>query len=220
MGVELRISNDTAWDIAAGIVSGPIISALILLIPLGMITASVIVIDPSFVAYEFLPEEILAIPWIICSIIISFSNARAAYLIGTANAPSTTYYVKTPIFFVDVNKRGLSDEFPGRNFCEQIYKTIKTNFDDYIITLPLHEDYSWSFLISKNENCLIFISIYFLGNDVRNPHIEEFEISIQYQAPISPLLRLKFKPDQNLMRDVNSIFVQFLNNNNLKYSHE
>lgn len=190
------------------------------LIPLGMITASVIVIDPSFVAYEFLPEELLLIPWLFCSIIISFSNTRSAYLIGTSETPFTSFYIKTFIYFVEVSERFDSDEFPGRKLCYSIHDFLKSNIYDYIISTPLHEDDSWSFFISNDNFCTISVSIYFLGNEDENPHIEEFEISIQYTPPLNPLKRLKFTPDHILMKQIKDKVVEFMFKNKINYSIE
>jgi hypothetical protein len=92
------ISRLFTFDILVSFISGPLIATLLLLIPLGVLIGLFEVIDPAFVAYEFIPEEILFFPWLFLCITISFINIRATYLLGLLDKSSVFYLLRTDKF--------------------------------------------------------------------------------------------------------------------------
>jgi len=61
-------------NILLGLLSGPLLAALILLVPMGILTGLSVVLDPSLAMYEFVPEEALVVPFTILAVLISAAN--------------------------------------------------------------------------------------------------------------------------------------------------
>ena len=202
MKIRKFISDIVNFDIFLGIISGPIISTLVLLLPFGILVGLFEVLDPAFVAYEYLPEEILFFPWLIILIIISAINTRVAYLMRKLDISSRVYFLNTDKFFMRPEDRLEEDEYPGRLICNEFYRFVKKSVSDISCTIPEHRDYGWSFQFDKDINSIIEISFALVGFSDKNPHLEEYEISIDYLPPLNPFYRISFLPNPVYQEEV------------------
>ena len=198
------------FNIFLGLVSGPIVSTLLMLLPLGVLIGLFEVIDPAFVAYEYVPEEILFIPWILIMLFISFVNTRAAYLLNNFDNNSAAYMIQTDKFYTPSEKRIDHDEFPGKIICCAFKTFLTTVLPDLSCSEPYHKDYGWSFLVDKDENSLIETTFAFAGIDDLNPHIEIYEITIDYSPPLNPFYLASFSPNAICFNQINDALKDFM----------
>lgn len=209
------LSSILNLDIFLGLISGPIVSTLLMLLPLGVLIGLFEVLDPSFVAYEYVPEEILFIPWIIVMVFISFVNTRAAYLLNKIDRLSAAYIIQTDKFYTPPEKRIDQDEFPGKSICIAFQAFINAVLPDLSSAAPYHKDYGWSILIDEDENSLIETTFAFAGMDDLNPHIEIYEFTIDYSTPLNPFYLASFSPNLLYYNQLNDAFKAFVATNGI-----
>ena len=209
------IRNIVNFDIFLGLISGPIVSTLLMLLPLGVLVGLFEVLDPAFVAYEYIPEEILFIPWALLMIFISFVNTRASYLLHKIHGTSTTYLIQTDKYFNPTNTRLEQDEFPGQIICLSFQLYLNSILPDFSNNPPYHKDYGWSILADKDENSLIEITFAFSGIDQIDPHIEIYEISIDYLPPFNPFSLVNFAPNTIYYSLIHDALESFMKNHGI-----
>lgn len=212
-----RILN---FDILLALISGPIVSTLVMLIPLGVLVGLFEVIDPAFVAYEYVPEEILFIPWILGVIFISYVNTRATYLLNNLESASTSYIIETGLFYTPPEDRFELDEFPGKTICNEFKSFMIKILPGASCSMPSHKDYGWSFTINNDINSMIEITFSFIGIDELNPHIEKYEVTIDFSPPLNPFHRVSFSPDVSTYEKVLDALKAFLSTNGIDIRQE
>lgn len=190
------------FDIFMSLISGPLIATLLMLIPLGVLIGLFEVIDPAFVAYEFIPEEILFIPWLFLCIIISVVNVRAAYLLSLLDISSALYLLPSDQFFTPPEDRIDLDEYPGRHLSTTFRSFILNEIPSLSCHMPKHKDYGWSMLFDNDINSVIEVSFALIGIDELNPHLEEYEVSIDYVVPLNPFFRISFNPNKEYFEQI------------------
>lgn len=203
------------FDIFMSIISGPIIATLLMLIPLGILIGFFEVIDPAFVAYEFIPEEILFVPWLFLCIFISAINARITYLLKLLDRSSVVYVIRTDCFFKPLEDRLTLDEFPGKFISTEYRSFVLHEMPDTSCSTPIHKDYGWSLLFDNDVNSVIEISFALTGIDESNPHLEEYEISIDYVVPSNPSFRISFLPNPEYFEQINHCLENFMSSHGI-----
>lgn len=204
------ISRLFTFDILVSFISGPLIATLLLLIPLGVLIGLFEVIDPAFVAYEFIPEEILFFPWLFLCITISFINIRATYLLRLLDKSSVFYLLRTDKFYTAPEDRLDLDEYPGKFLSNQFRSFIINEMSYYSCSMPIHKDYGWSLLFDNDINSVVEVSFALTGIDELNPHIEEYEISIDYIVPFNPSFRISFSPNEEYFGKIVHLLNRFM----------
>lgn len=198
------------FDIFVSLISGPILATLIMLLPLGVLIGLFEVIDPAFVAYEYIPEEILFIPWLFLCIFISAINVRSTYLLSLLDRSTVLYLIRTDRFFAAPEERQGMDEYPGRYLSTEFRSYITHEVPDISCSMPVHNDYGWSLLFDNDVNSVIETSFALTGIDESNPHVEEYEISIDYIVPSNPSFRISFSPNQEYFDKINHYLEHFM----------
>jgi len=205
-----------SFDTIMSFASGPIIATLIMLIPLGMLIGFFEAIDPAFVAYEFIPEEILFFPWVVLSIFISAINVRTSYLLKILDRSSLVYKIHTDRFFTPPEDRLTLDEFPGKIISSEFRSFVIHEMPNTSCSMPIHKDYGWTLLFDNDVNSVIEISFALTGIDESNPHLEEYEISIDYVVPSNPSFRISFLPNPDYFDQINDFLVTFMSSNDIE----
>lgn len=208
------------FDIFMSFISGPIIATLLMLIPLGILIGFFEVIDPAFVAYEFMPEEILFIPWLFICIFISVINVRITFLLKLLDRSSLVYVIQTDSFFTPLEDRLTLDEFPGKFISTEYRSFVLHEMPDTSCSTPLHKDYGWSLLFDNDVNSVIEISFALTGIDESNPHLEEYEISIDYVVPSNPSFRISFLPNPDYFEQINHSLERFMSSHGIELRAE
>lgn len=216
MNVARKLNNIFNFDILLALISGPIVSTLLMLIPLGVLIGLFEVIDPAFVAYEYVPEEILFIPWIIVLLFISFVNLRSTYLLKGLDRPSSTYEIATNLFYTPPEDRFDLDEYPGKNICNEYKSYLIVTVPDVSCSEVSHKEYGWCFVIDNDVNSIIEVSFSFAGIDELNPRVEKYEITIDYLPPLNPFYRISFSPNVSTYAEIDDALKSFLSGNGIQ----
>jgi hypothetical protein len=214
------LKNIFNFDIFLALISGPIVSTLLMLIPLGVLIGLFEVIDPAFVAYEYVPEEILFIPWIITLIFISFVNLRSTYLLKSLDRPTSTYVIDTSLFYTPPEERYDVDEYPGKSICNEFKSYLLKILPDASCSVTSHKEYGWSFLVDTDINSIIEVSFSFAGIDELNPRVEKYEITIDYSPPLNPFYRISFSPNVSNYAKIDESLKSFMSKNGIPLGQE
>jgi len=220
MNFGRKLKNIFNFDILLALISGPIVSTLLMLVPLGVLIGLFEVIDPAFVAYEYVPEEILFVPWIIVLMFISFVNLRSTYLLKGLDRPSSTYVVDTSLFYTPPEDRFDLDEYPGKNICTEFKSYIFKTLPDISCSEVSHKEYGWCFVVDNDINSIIEVSFSFAGIDELNPRVEKYEITIDYLPPFNPLYRISFSPNESIYSQIDDGLKSFMSVNGIKLGQE
>ena len=196
------LSSILNFDIFMSFISGPIIATLLMLIPLGVLIGLFEVMDPAFVAYEYIPEEILFIPWFFLCIFISFINIRSTYLLSLLDRSTVLYLIRTDHFFAAPEERLSMDEYPGRCLSGEFHAYIMNKFPGLSCSIPVHKDYGWSILFDNDLNSVVEVSFALTDIDESNPHLEEYEISVDFIVPLNPTFRISFNPNADYFEKI------------------
>ena len=220
MNFAKTVKNIFNFDILLALISGPIVSTLLMLLPLGVLIGLFEVIDPAFVAYEYVPEEILFIPWIISLIFISFVNLRSTYLLKGLDRPTSTYIIDTNLFYTPPEDRFDLDEYPGKNICNEFKSYLTKTVPDMSCSGLSHKEYGWSFVVDNDINSIIEISFSFAGIDELNPRVEKYEITIDYSPPLNPFYRISFSPNVSTYAKIDDALKSFMSRNGIQLKQE
>ena len=214
MANDYRLIN---WKILGAVISGPIYAAILLLIPFGMLTAISVVMDPGFVIYEFLPEELLFIPWLVLSIIISSGNIRISNIFNNVSAKNK---------IITISDTYKSDHFQSKdngilqNLAQDIYLKLKKSSLKDIKSLQIKErDYGLDVVIEDHDSQIIAIA---LSSSFVEPSLSKkmnliIELLISFEPPFFPWKRIKYNANIALKLKIESIIVNLLNDLNYTY---
>lgn len=214
------ITNILNIDILLALISGPVVSTLLMLIPLGILIGLFEVLDPAFVAYEYVPEEILFIPWIMILLFISFVNVRAVYLLKNLERASSSYMLETTLFYTPPEDRLDQDEYPGKLICREFQLYLMNMFPDFSCSITSHKDYGWAFTVDTDINSMIEISFSFAGINESQPNKEKYEVTIDYSPPLNPFYRISFSPNVSTYDKVHGALIKFMSKNEIELKSE
>ena len=216
MGRAQKIQN-----ILLGLVSGPLLAALILLVPLGILTGLSVVLDPSLAMYEFVPEEALVVPFIILAVLISAANVRLAVVMARDRGVGRIIRATTDRYADDPSGAQNVHGHPGCALAED-FKGFLAQHEDKAVSLgePTGEDYGWGFWVGEKELSPLWVAIAHVGRANEEERAEEYIVAITLEPPILPWRRLTYKPDFALRDKIALRLTEFLTSKNIPFVTE
>ncbi len=238
-GIESHRPPHLFWDIVLGLVSGPIVAALLLLIPLGALTGLTVALDPNLDIYEFAPEEELLVPWAILAAMISIANIHVALVNAAVSRPSQIFTIRTEKYRATSTGGETPTERPqeremfsvhagmdtgwrhGRHLVDDMVAFISARKpEDVEISAPEAEDYGWSFTIGTKSLYPLQVAISFVDVVDHVREIEEYELSVDFDPPLLPWKRFSYRPDVDLRDRVEAHITEFLTSQGVSFTAE
>ena len=216
----MRKYNKINLRIIEALISGPFYAAILLIIPFGMLTAISVVMDPGFVIYEFLPEELLFIPWVIISIFISLGNIRVSRICGSAFGKKRIITIKNinTENYIRSNSNNIIE-----NIAHDIYVCIKKTKLNQIRSLTNRDrEYGIEIIIEDalNEIISIAVSSASPSSSRINGNNLIVELLVSFEPPLFPWNRIKYNGNIELKHQVEMEIEDFLQKRQLNYSSE
>lgn len=204
--------------VLAGLASGPILAALILLVPLGVLTGLNVALDPSLAIDEFAPEEELFVPFILLSVLISVGNARLAWVMSRESEPERLYKVTTERFLADPSSEMHMHGHRGRQLAAD-FKTFLAGSDDGTLNFGelVEEDYGWKFSINRKDFSELWIRIAHVRQPAGDKKSDHYVLTVAFEPPFLPWRRLAYEPDFPLHHEAERQLVKFLRINDLPF---
>jgi hypothetical protein len=205
-------------SVLAGVLSGPLLSALLLLVPLGVLTGLNVALDPSLAIDEFAPEEELFIPFIFIAIFISAANGRFAWVMSGDTVPARIFEVTSGRYLDDPSGSLHPHGHRGRQLLLDFIAFL-ANPPELSVTVdePVAEDYGWKFSIRRDGFSPIWIVVAHAGQATEGELIEKYTVAVTLLPPFAPWRRLTFKPDFVLREKVERQLIAFLRARNLSF---
>jgi len=238
-GIEARRPPHFFWDLVLGLVSGPLVAALLLLIPLGALTGLTVALDPNLDLYEFAPEEELLVPWAMIAVMISIANIHVALVNAAVSRPSQIFTIRTEKYRTTDADGETTAEPPqereifsvhagmdtgwrhGRHLVDDMVAFIDARKpEDVEISAPEAEDYGWSFTIGTRNLSPLQVAISFVDVVDHVRDIEEYELSVDFDPPLLPWKRFSYQPDVALRDRTEAQIVEFLNSRGVGFTVE
>jgi hypothetical protein len=209
------------WNILLGLVSGPILAGLILLIPLGMLTGVSAALDPSLAMYEYTPEKELLIPWLLLAALISAANIRLALLLSKDRESHRMFEVTTPRYADDPSGAQNVNGHRGKQFAEDLIRHLAAREGDKVeIGEPVPEDYGWGFWIGEKGFSPLWVAIAQTGAAKEGEKAEDYLLAVTLEPPLLPWRRLTFQPDFALRDRIENHLADFLTSNRFSFNAE
>lgn len=211
------------WNILVGLVSGPILSALVFLIPLGVLIGISTALDPSLAIgeYEYAPEEDLFLPWLILAALISAANVRLAIIMSKDRNIGRIFEVVTDRYLDDPSGAENIHGHRGKRFAEEFIRYLgEREGDEVAAGDPVGEDYGWGFWIGEKGYSPLWVAIAHAGPAEGNEKMEEYVLAVTLEPPVLPWRRLRYTPDFALRDRIERHLEDFLKSNKLAYTRE
>jgi hypothetical protein len=217
-GAERIVTTIQIRSVLAGVLSGPLLSALLLLIPLGVLTGLNVALDPSLAIDEFAPEEELFIPFILIAIFISTANGRFAWAMSGDNDSARIFEVTSGRYLDDSSGASHPHGHRGRQLLLDFIAFL-ANTPELSVTVdePVTEDYGWKLSIRRDGFSPIWIVVAHEGPATEEELTEKYTVAVTLLPPFLPWRRLTFKPDFTLREKVERQFIAFLRVRNLSF---
>ncbi len=208
------------WKIIEALISGPFYAAILLIIPFGMLTAISVVMDPGFVIYEFLPEELLFIPWVIISIFISLGNIRVSRICGSIFGKKRIITINN-INMEDYIQRNSNSIV--ENIAQDIYLCIeKTKLNQIRSLTNRNREYGIEIIIEDVLNEIISIAV-----SSASPSLSSIkgynltvELLVSFEPPVFPWNRIKYNGNIELKHQIEVEIEDLLQKRRLNFSSE
>lgn len=208
------------WDVFVGLISGPVLAALALLLPLGVLTGVSAALDPSLAMYEFTPEEDLLLPWIILSVLISAANIRLALITSKDTRAGRIFIVTTERYLEDPSGEQNVNGHRGKQFVEDFTRFLAEREGDGVNAgEPVSEDYGWGFWIGEKGYSPLYVAIAHGGRE-KGETAEQFLAAVTLEPPLMPWRRISYKPDLPLRDRVETHLNDFLTANQMSFTSE
>ncbi|PPD43561.1 MAG: hypothetical protein CTY15_09310 [Methylocystis sp.] len=210
------------WDVLVGLLSGPLLSGLILLMPLAVLTGVAVVLDPSLAMYEFIPEEELLVPWAMLAILISVANVRLTLLLSKDHNPGRVFELATGRYLDDSSGELNPHGHPGKRFTEDFISYLaETEGGVAEIGEPLPEDYGWGFWVGEKDFSPLWVAFAHAGRTGDDEtKTDEFLAAVTLEPPVLPWSRLTYRPDFALRDRIESRLAEFLTKNRMNFLTE
>lgn len=228
------------WAVLLGLAAGPVLSTIIFLIPLGMLTGAAVVLDTSLAMTEFIPEEILLLPWLGLAALISAGSIRVAIIdhgdegSGKILTVLTNRYhdesekeydegqpMKKFVFPTEPGDEEEEKHRPGKKFVDDFILFVTTQEDNRAtVGKPVSENYGWGFRVETEGFTPVWVEFDYGGVIDPKDNTEEFEISVSPEHPVLPWKRLWYRPNFALRDDVERDLVDFLTLKGIGYTVE
>lgn len=208
-------------NILLGLLSGPVLAALILLVPLGILTGLSAALNPSLAMYEFVPEEELLAPFVLIAILISVANVRLALVMSRDAKAGRIIRAKTDRYVDDPSGAENIHGHRGRILADELRRFIAAHEDTPIsLSKPIGEDYGWGFWVREKAFSPVWVAIAHSGSIDVDERKEEYIIAITLEPPILPWRRLRYRPDFPLRDEIEQRVTEFLAEKNISYAIE
>lgn len=202
------------------IISGPLYAGILLIIPFGMLTALSVVMDPSFVIYEFLPEELLFIPWLILSIFISLGNIRVSSICGSDSGKKRIITISNTNI-EKYMKRNINNV--SENIAQDIYICIDKMKSKQIKSLTnRRREYGIDIVVEDTSNQIISIAVSSTSRgsgDINGFNII-VELLVSFEPPFFPWNRIKYNGNIELKMQIEESIESFLKKMQFNYLSE
>jgi hypothetical protein len=218
---ERSVTTRQIMNILTGLASGPVLAALMLLIPLGVLTGLTAAINPSLAIDEFAPEEELVIPFILIAALISAANARLAWVMSGDPKTGRIVKVTTARYIDDPSGERHSHRHRGRQFAlDFIQFSAARSGDAVAFGAPETEDFGWKFWIRRKDFSPLWMVVAHVAEPSNNNPAEGYIAAVTLDPPFLPWRRLAYKPDFFLRDEVERQFLEFLRVKSLSFSIE
>jgi hypothetical protein len=208
------------WDVFVGLISGPILAALVMLLPLGVLTGVSAALDPSLAMYEFTPEEDLLLPWIILAVMISAANIRLALVMSQDTRAGRIFSIETERFLNDPSGEENVNGHRGKQFVEEFTRFLVEREGDRVHAgEPVSEDYGWGFWLGEKGYSPLLVAIAH-GGRAKGEKAEQYLAGVTLEPPLMPWRRLTYKPDIPLRDRVEKHLSDFLTANQMSFTSE
>lgn len=185
-----------------------------------MLTALSVIMDPSFVIYEFLPEELLFIPWLILSIFISLGNIRVSSICGSDSGKKRIITIsKTNL--EKYMKRSINNV--SENIAQDIYICIEKIKSKQIKSLTNRSrEYGIDIVVEDTSNQIISIAVSSTSRgsgDINGFNII-VELLVSFEPPFFPWNRIKYNGNIELKMQIEESIESFLKKMQFNYLSE
>lgn len=205
-------------DILVAVASGPLLAGLLLLIPLGVLTGLNVALDPSLAIDEFAPEEELVVPFLLLAALISAANVRLAWMFSQGSEAGRRFKVMTMRYKDDQCRELHPHGHRGRQLALDFQEFLVQREEEPLTLGPaVTEDYGWKFSIERPGFSALWVLVAHVeqgGDDQRD---DEFIVSVAFEPPLLPWLRLLYRPDFFLQAEIERQFMEFLRANDLSF---
>jgi hypothetical protein len=206
-------------NILAALASGPVLAALTLLIPLGVLTGLTAAINPSLAIDEAAPEEELVIPFILIAALISAANVRLAWIMSGHTKTGRLVKVTTARYIHDPSGEQHSHGHRGRQLALDFIRFSAAQSGDAVaFGAPEMEDFGWKFWIRRKDFSPLWMVVAHVAEPSIDNPVEEYIAAVTLEPPFLPWRRLSYKPDFSLRNEVERQFLEFLRVNSLSFS--
>lgn len=214
-------SRQLIWNVLLALLSGPVIAALVLLLPLGVLTGVSAVLDPSLAMYEFAPEEDLLLPFILIAMLISAANVRLALVMSHDRKGGRLFEVTTDRYIDDPSGAENIHGHPGKQFALDFIQFLTTSEGPGVtIGDPVGEDYGWGFWIEEKGFSPLWAAFAHEGRSTADDRADSYILAITLEPPIMPWLRLVYKPDFALRDEIERRLIEFLYSRGMTFTTE
>lgn len=208
-------------NLLLGLLSGPLLAALILLVPMGVLTGLSVVLDPSLAMYEFVPEEVLLPPFILLAVLISAANVRLAIVMSRDRKAGRIIKVRTSRYVDDPSGAQNIHGHRGRAFADELKQFISRREDKAVaLSTAIGEDYGWGFWLREKAFSPVWVAIAHAGSPKDDESVEEYIVAITLEPPILPWRRLRYNPDFALRDEIEQRVTEFLAEKKIPFAIE
>lgn len=209
------------WEIVLGLLSGPLLATLILLVPFGVLTGVYVVLDPSLAMYEFTPEIELLVPFVMLAVLISAANVRLAFVMSRDRNAGRVFEATTDRYVGDTSGAQNIHGHPGKLFALEFSQFLKDRHGARItVGEPSGEDYGWGFRIGEKGYSPLWVAIAHSGRSAPDEPAEDYAIAVTLEPPLLPWKRLSYKPDFALKNEIERRLIEFLDSKNIRFVTE
>lgn len=207
------------WNILLGLLSGPVIAGLVLLLPLGVLTGVSAVLDPSLAIDEFEPEKELLLPFILIAMLITAANVRLAVVMSRDRKAGRLFEVATDRYAGDPSGAENVHGHPGKRFALDFIQYLTTSEGPSVsIGDPIGEDYGWGFWIEEKGFSPLWAAFAHEGRSSAENGSENYILAITLEPPLMPWRRLFYKPDFALRDEIERRLIEFLYSRGMSFS--
>lgn len=209
------------WNILLGAISGPILAAVILLVPLGVLTGVSAALDPSLAMYEFTAEEELLLPFILIAGLISAANVRLAVVMSRDKRAGRIFEIATDAYASDPSGDENMHGHRGKQLAEEFARYLGEREGAALqIGEASDEDYGWGFWIGETGFSPLWVAVAHSGPSESDETKDDFALAVTLEPPVAPWRRLVYKPDFALRDRVEDHLAEFLARRGLGYATE
>ncbi|WP_424362049.1 hypothetical protein [Methylocystis parvus] len=209
------------WNILLGVISGPTLAALILLVPFGVLTGVSAALDPSLAMYEFTPEQELLVPFILIAGLISAANVRLAVVMSRDKRAGRIFEIATDAYAGDPSGEENMHGHPGKQLAEEFARYLGEREGDALqIGDAEGEDYGWGFWIGEKGFSPLWVAVAHFGPSEQDETKDDYVLAVTLEPPVTPWRRLVYKPDFALRDRVEDHLAEFLAWSGLRYATE